>query len=138
MLLRTSLRRYVTRVGMGASPWGELAGVSRAVRVGDHIHVSGTVAPGDSCAEQVRGCFDIISSAIKDAGGRGLEDVVITRMVAADPVRDLDELASAHKAAFAASGNLSSRHAPDRPEFWIEVDVFIKSTRPNGTRQARE
>ena len=125
MLLRTSLRRYATRVGMGASPWGDLAGVSRAVRVGDTIHVSGTVAPGDSCAEQVQGCFEVISKAIKDAGGRGLEDVVITRMIAADPVRDLDELASAHKAAFAASGNLpaNTTFGGTLVRDWLKVEI---------------
>jgi len=67
-------RRGVMTVSMGDSPWGEKARTSRAVRVGDTIHVSGTVAKGDTCADQVKGCFDIIDDAIKQAGGRGLQD----------------------------------------------------------------
>lgn len=91
-------------MSFGAAPWGDLCHASRAVRVGDTIHVSGTVAPGDTCAEQVKGCFDIIDSAIKEAGGAGLKDVVITRMIAADPIGDLEELAGAHKAVFQEVG----------------------------------
>ena len=67
-------RRGVMTVSMGDSPWGEKARTSRAVRVGDTIHVSGTVAEGETCADQVKGCFDIIDDAIKQAGGRGLQD----------------------------------------------------------------
>ena len=44
----------------------------------------------------MHGCFELIGQSIKDAGGRGLEDVVITRMIAANVVGDLDELAKAH------------------------------------------
>jgi len=54
------------------------------------------VAQGETAAEQVHGCFELIGQSIKDAGGRGLEDVVITRMIAANVVGDLDELAKAH------------------------------------------
>lgn len=101
-LSRRSFSSARTSVSFGAAPWGELTHSSRAVRVGDTIHVSGTVAQGETCADQVKGCFDIISQAIKDAGGRGLQDVVITRMIAADAVGDLDELARAHHEVFSA------------------------------------
>lgn len=56
-----------------------------------------------STLSQVKGCFDIIGEAIRSAGGRGLDDVTITRMIAADPVADLEQLASAHKAVFKPS-----------------------------------
>jgi len=62
-------------------------GFSRAVRVGQHIMVSGTApiaagggtaAPGDPYAQTLR-CLKIIEMAINDAGGKR-EHVVRTRM----------------------------------------------------------
>ena len=91
-------------IPFGAAPWGDLTHSSRAVRIGDTIHVSGTVSPADSASAEVEGCLEIIGEAIKAAGGRGLEDVVLTRMVAADVVGDLAELAAAHKRVFEAVG----------------------------------
>ncbi len=55
-------------------------GYSRAVLVGDHIHVAGTCAPphdmGDAY-EQAKGALGIIEKALGDAGA-GLENVVRT------------------------------------------------------------
>ena len=62
-------------------------GFSRAVRVGQHIMVSGTApiapgggtaSPGDPYAQTLR-CLEIIEKAINDAGGKR-EYVVRTRM----------------------------------------------------------
>ena len=72
-------------VGSGVD-WEEKYGYSRAVRVGDHIYVSGTtatgpegpVAPGDP-AGQARFALDKIEKAIRDLGGT-LGDVVRTRI----------------------------------------------------------
>jgi enamine deaminase RidA (YjgF/YER057c/UK114 family) len=98
------MAKHVT-VGFGAAPWGNMTHSSRAVRVGNTVHVSWTVAPGDSVTAEVEGCLAIIGDAIRAAGGRGLEDVVLTRMVAADIVGDLAELASAHKKVFETVGS---------------------------------
>ena len=74
------------RVSSG-SPYEARIGFSRAVRTGNRIVVSGTapigpnretVAPGDPSA-QARRCFQIIQSALEDAGG-ALADVVRTRI----------------------------------------------------------
>jgi enamine deaminase RidA (YjgF/YER057c/UK114 family) len=72
-------------VSSGVS-WEEEYGYSRAVRVGDHIFVSGTtatgpegvVAPGDP-AGQARYALDKIERAIEQLGG-SIEDVVRTRV----------------------------------------------------------
>ena len=77
-----------TKVGSGVS-WEETYGYSRAVRVGDRIHVSGTtatgpdglVAPGDA-AGQARYALDKIQTAIESLGGV-LGDVVRTRIFVA-------------------------------------------------------
>lgn len=66
--------------------WEEMAGYSRAVRVGDRILVAGTTATGpdglvggDDPAAQTNFVIDKIQHAIEQLGGR-LEDVVRTRV----------------------------------------------------------
>jgi enamine deaminase RidA (YjgF/YER057c/UK114 family) len=87
-------------VGSGVS-WEEEYGYSRAVRVGDHIYVSGTtatgpdgpVAAGDP-AGQARYALDKIEKAIRELGG-SLGDVVRTRIYIAR-MADWEEVAKAH------------------------------------------
>ncbi len=64
--------------------WEDMAGYSRAVRIGDRILVSGTTATGPEGlvggadpAAQARFIFDKIEFSIKALGGR-FEDVVRT------------------------------------------------------------
>ena len=61
--------------------FGEEFGYSRAVRVGDHIHVAGTCAqpPHDhgNAYQQARSALAIIEDALAELGA-GLEDVVRT------------------------------------------------------------
>lgn len=72
------------RVASG-SPYEPTIGFSRAFRVGDHVHVSGTgpVWPDGGCdpdpEEQARRCLEIIATALAEAGA-SLDDVVRTRM----------------------------------------------------------
>lgn len=70
------------------SPYEDIVGFSRAVRVGTHISVGGT-APMDSDGKtigigdislQTRQCLETIKQALEKAGS-GLEDVVRTRMM---------------------------------------------------------
>ncbi len=85
------------------SPWEPVIGFSRAVRVGDTIHVSGTapVEADGSCAEDPRAqairCLDIICDALHDAGA-SIEDVVRTRLYVTS-AGVIDEVAAAHRAA---------------------------------------
>jgi enamine deaminase RidA (YjgF/YER057c/UK114 family) len=66
----------------GTSPFEPIIGFSRAVRIGNHIHVSGTgpVGADDAdVAEQTDQCLTLIATALKNAGG-SLEHVYRTRM----------------------------------------------------------
>jgi enamine deaminase RidA (YjgF/YER057c/UK114 family) len=66
----------------GSSPFEPVIGFSRAVRMGNVIHVSGTGPVGAddaSVEEQTRRVFQIIEQALLQAGAR-LSNVVRTRM----------------------------------------------------------
>ena len=100
-LFSTSSSSSSSRVEVPAvGAWGDLAQCSRAVRVGNHVHVAGTCCPGDSPREQMVAIFDVIENALKDAGA-SLDDVVITRMFASDIENDWQELGAAHAEIFA-------------------------------------
>ena len=66
----------------GTSPFEPVIGFSRAVRVGNHVHVSGTGPVGadeDDIAQQAEQCLTLIAAALKDAGS-SFEHVVRTRI----------------------------------------------------------
>lgn len=66
----------------GSSPYEPIIGFSRAVRIGNAIHVSGTGPVGadqEDAATQTRHILNLIQKVLAEAGA-GLEDVVRTRM----------------------------------------------------------
>jgi enamine deaminase RidA (YjgF/YER057c/UK114 family) len=80
--------------------WEGAAGYARAVRVGDHIWVSGCTATEDNGvpitdpAEQTRRSIDQIERVIEKLGGK-LNDVVQTRMYISD-LANIKPIALAH------------------------------------------
>lgn len=93
------------RVSSGA-PWEGVVGYSRAVRAGDTVHVTGTVAlgadgelvgEGDPYRQAVQALVNV-RAAIEAAGGR-MEQVVRTRIYVTDISR-WEEVGRAHGEAF--------------------------------------
>lgn len=92
----------------GVSPYESAYGFSRAVRVGNTIHVAGTAPvpePGEGLVEgafpQMLRCGEIVRQAIEALGG-SMADVVRTRMFITD-AEDADEVGRGHKEIFGAS-----------------------------------
>jgi enamine deaminase RidA (YjgF/YER057c/UK114 family) len=66
----------------GTSPYEPIIGFSRAVRIGNHVHMSGTGPVGADTAdvsEQTDQCLTLIAIALKQAGS-SIEHVYRTRM----------------------------------------------------------
>jgi enamine deaminase RidA (YjgF/YER057c/UK114 family) len=79
------------RLISGHSPYEPIVGFSRAVVVGDRVHVSGTAPipadgspPPSEAYEQAKLCLQIIAGALARAGA-SIEDVVRTRVYVTDP-----------------------------------------------------
>ena len=88
-------------------------GISRALRVGDRVLVSGTapIWPDGSCdpdpAAQARRCFEIIVAALREAGAAP-EHVVRTRMFLTDAAADGEAIAAAHAEALGETRPVST------------------------------
>lgn len=81
----------------GSSPYEPIIGFSRAVRIGNTVHVSGTGPVGAdeaNAADQTRHVLTIIQKILEQAGAR-LEDVVRTRMYLTH-VEDWEEVGRVH------------------------------------------
>lgn len=116
------------------SPFEPRIGFSRAVRVGDTIHVSGT-GPiwddgsfDDDAGAQARRCLEIVVSALEELGGSA-DDVVRTRIYLTDPA-DIDAVGPVHAEFFgtgrpAATAVVVAALLDPRWKVEIEADAIV-------------
>ncbi len=114
------------------SPWEQKYGYRRAVRVGPHIHVSGTApldeqgnvsSVGDAYA-QARRCFEIALNAAAQLGA-SVGHVVRTRMYVTD-MRFADDFGRAHGEVFGAHPPASTMVEVRKliePDMLIEIEL---------------
>jgi len=110
---RETMRRMTDRRHFSSgSPYEPKIGISRALRVGERVLVSGTapIWPDGSCdpdpAAQARRCFEIITAALREAGAEP-RDVVRTRMFITDAA-DGEVIGAAHAEAFGEARPVST------------------------------
>ena len=110
----------------GTSPYEPIIGFSRAVRIGNVVHVSGTGPVGAeelSAAEQTRTVLKLIETALTQAGAT-FEDVVRTRMFLAH-VEDWEEIGRAHGEVFGSIRPASTMvvAALLNPKWRVEIEA---------------
>ena len=119
------------------SPWEDKVGYSRAVKTGNNIFVSGTVASDENgnivgegnFYEQTKFIFQKIEKVLKEAGAT-MKDVVRTRMFVVD-ISNWEEVGKAHAEFFkdvkpAATMVEVSKLINDKCLIEIEVDAIME------------
>ena len=106
-------------------PYEAVFGYSRAVRVGNQVHVAGTVADGADVYEQAKAALAIISRALAEAGA-SVADVVRTVVYVTD-IALAEQVARAHGEIFATIRPASTMVAVSaliRPELLVEIEAY--------------
>ena len=113
-------------------------GYSRAVRVGDVVHVAGTTAVRDGVAQapgdpyrQARLALEIIGSALAECGA-ALTDVVRTRIYVTD-IAHWEQVGRAHGEVFGdvrPASTMVQVAALIDPDLLVEIEAEAVVTRP--------
>ena len=113
------------------SKFEEDTGFTRALRVGPHVFVSGTIGteadgkpPSPDASKQADRCFELIKGHIEELGGH-MGDVVRVRMFVTD-IKDADAVSAAFTRALKATrpcGTLVQIAALYGNEYKIEIEA---------------
>ena len=112
------------------SPWEEKMGYCRAVRIGNIIEVSGTVAivdgekvKADDAYAQTLNILERIEKVLEEAGA-GMKDVIRTRVFTTD-ISQFDNIAKAHGAHFKDIKPTTGIYEVSKlvaPEYMVEIE----------------
>jgi enamine deaminase RidA (YjgF/YER057c/UK114 family) len=107
------------------NPFEAIFGYSRAVRIGNTIHVAGTTAAGADAYEQARAALKTIAEALAQAGAT-LGDVVRTVVYITD-MAHADAVTRAHGEVFTKirpASTLVAVSALVKPEMVVEIEAY--------------
>lgn len=123
--------------------WEKIVGYSRAVRLGQHVWVTGTTAFDDrgeivgenDPAKQTAQIFVNVEKALTQAGAR-ISDIVRTRIFVVDIERDWEEIGRVHRKVFGDNPPATtmveiSRLIDPRMLVEIEADAYIEHVGPD-------